>query len=159
LCRPSGARVERIPSSHHFVVGYDAPSLRDFGLVAPSLQDFGPPEKYGGAFTQANSSRPVRNLPVIFHIIGMKRMWLLSASFDISEGSGLAPGYSTCLALNARSHGDWVMSLSNVVKGANQQFVFFDGLVPAHLQFLPVRLPFAANHSNFSGEVRTRGLL
>lgn len=102
---------------------------------------------------------PTRNLPVIFHIIGMKRVWLLSGSFDISEGSGLALGYSTCPALNARSHGDWVMSFLKVPKGANQGYVFFDGQWRAHFQFLLVRQPFAANHSNLSGEVRTTGLL
>ena len=43
-------------------------------------------------------------------------MWLLKASFVISEVSGLVPGQSTCPALNVRPHGDWVMSFRDVPK-------------------------------------------
>jgi hypothetical protein len=41
-----------------------------------------------------------RRDPAILQITQRKPVWLLDATFVISEGSSLVLGYSTCLALN-----------------------------------------------------------
>ena len=59
----------------------------------------------------------------------------MSDSFVISEESSLVPGYVTCLVLNFRPHGDWVMSYCEN-KGAIPGIVSVLGQKPAQ-QSLP----------------------
>jgi hypothetical protein len=97
-------------------------------------------------------------VPAIFQIIRQKRVWLLGDSFDISEGSGSAPGYSTCPALSVRSHGDRVMSLREVLKGASQGLASPYGRTFARVLFVNLHYNFVTNHGPHSREFGVKGL-
>ena len=101
----------------------------------------------------------VPGAPPIFLITQCNRVWLLSPSFVISEGSGSAPGYSTCPVLKARPHGDWVMSLMYIRKGANQGLVFSMGKILPIFNFYSFASRPNRYHGIFLGEHRVTGLL
>src|SRR5580704_2817887 len=95
----------------------------------------------------------------IFQITQKKRIWLLTDSFVISEVSSLVLGYLTCPVLNLRPHGDWVMSFSDIQKGANRGLVSVHGRKTAQFSFLNFRRTSTTNHTTSRQQPRSGSIL
>ena len=121
-----------------------------YGVAMPCRESYTP----GGRRTvtrraySSNFGRIARFRPssANFQITRKKPVWLLRVTFVISEGSELVPGYSTCLVLNLRPHGDWVMSFNDFLEGAHRGLVSSRGQKLAHFPFLLVRHTSGTNH-------------